>query len=102
MNFWLLTGLVIVGCFGLKLAGYFVPAAALEHHGVRRFVELLPIALLSALVVVQLLADGREWVLDGPRVAGFGAGAIAVWRRAPFALVILAAAATAAMLRAFG
>lgn len=102
MNLWLLTALVIVGCFGLKLAGYFVPAAVLAHGGVRRFVELLPIALLSALVVVQLLADGREWVLDGPRLAGFAAGAIAVWRRAPFAVVIVAAAATAAILRAAG
>ncbi|MCU1690425.1 MAG: putative rane protein, partial [Jatrophihabitantaceae bacterium] len=74
----LLTGLVIVGCFGLKLAGYFVPAAVLEDAGMRRFVELLPVALLSALVVVQLLAEGQEWVLDGPRIAGFAAGAIAV------------------------
>ncbi|MCW2605235.1 MAG: branched-chain amino acid transport [Pseudonocardiales bacterium] len=102
MNLWLLTGLVIVGCFGLKLAGYFVPAAVLEHAGMRRFVELLPVALLSALVVVQLLAEGQEWVLDGPRIAGFAAGAIAVWRRAPFAVVIVAAAATAALLRLVG
>ena len=102
MSLWVLTGLVIVGCFALKLAGYFVPVAVLEHGGVRRFVELLPIALLNALVVVQLLADGDVWVLDGPRMAGFAAGAIAVWRRAPFALVIVVAAATAATLRAFG
>ncbi len=102
MNLWLLTGLVIVGCFALKLAGYFVPVAVIEHGGVRRFVELLPIALLSALVVVQLLADGHAWMLDVPRIAGFAAGAIAVWRRAPFAVVILAAAATAAILRAMG
>jgi branched-subunit amino acid transport protein len=102
VNLWLLTALVIVGCFGLKLAGYVVPAAVLEHGGVRRFVELLPIALLSALVVVQLLADGQQWVLDGPRIAGFAAGAVAVWRRAPFSAVIVIAAATAAVLRALG
>lgn len=102
MNLWLLTALVVAGCFALKLAGYFVPAAVLEHGGVRRVVELLPIALLGALVAVQLLADGREWVIDGPRLAGFAAGAAAIWRRAPFVVVIVAAAATAAALRALG
>lgn len=102
MNFWLLTAMVILGCYGLKLAGYYVPAAVLEHGGVRRAMELLPVALLSALVVVQLLADGRQWVLDGPRLAGFAAGALAVWRRAPFLAVIVAAAGTAALLRLVG
>jgi hypothetical protein len=51
------------------------------------------------LVVVELVADGRHVVLDGPRLAGFAVGAIAVWRRAPFLVVVIAAAATAALIR---
>jgi branched-subunit amino acid transport protein len=99
VNLWLLTALTIIGCYGLKLLGAVVPARVLEHHGVRRMVELMPVALLSALVVVQLMGSGRHWEIDGPRLAGFGAGAIAVWRRAPFLVVVIVAAATAAVLR---
>ena len=89
----------IVGCYLLKLAGYLVPAKALDHPRVRRTVELLPVALLAALVVVEALANGRHLQFDGPRLAGVGAGAIAVWRRAPFLVVVVVAAVVAALLR---
>jgi branched-subunit amino acid transport protein len=89
----------VVGCYLLKLAGYLVPARVLDHGPTRRAVELLPVALLSALVVVEALADGQHYDLDWPRLAGFGVGAIAVWRRAPFLVIVIAAAVTAALLR---
>ena len=56
-------------------------------------------ALLAALVVVEALANGQHYDLDWPRLAGFGVGAIAVWRRAPFLVIVIAAAVTAALLR---
>lgn len=86
-------------CAGLKLAGWLVPARALADPRVRRTAALLPVALLAALVVVQVLADGRSLVLDA-RTAGLAAGAVALLLRAPFLVVVLAAAATAAALRA--
>jgi branched-subunit amino acid transport protein len=89
----------IVGCYLLKLAGYLVPAKALEGPRVRRLVELLPVALLAALVVVEAVADGRHLQFDGPRLAGVAAGAIAVWRKAPFLVVVVLAAVVAALLR---
>lgn len=96
---WVLVLATILGCYLLKLAGYLVPARVMDHPGARRVVELLPVALLAALVVVQAIADGRQIELDGPRLAGFAVGAVAVWRRAPFLVVVLAAGATAALLR---
>src|SRR5580698_4932882 len=99
MRLWVLVGATIVGCYLLKLAGYLVPARALEGPRIRRVVELLPVALLAALVVVEAVADGRHLHFDGPRLSGFGAAAIAVWRRAPFLVVIVVAAAVAALLR---
>jgi branched-subunit amino acid transport protein len=95
---WIVIG-TVVGCYLLKLAGYLVPARLLDHGPTRRAVELLPVALLAALVVVELIASGRHYDLDGPRLAGFAVGAIAVWRRAPFLVIVIAAAATAAGLR---
>jgi branched-subunit amino acid transport protein len=89
----------IVGCYALKLAGYYVPEPWLAGPGVRRFVELVPVALLSALVVVEALAQGRHIDLDGPRLAGVAAAAVLVWRRALFPVVVLAAAVVAVLFR---
>lgn len=61
--------------------------------------QLLPPALLAALVVNQTVTDGQDVVLDA-RLVGVVAGAIAVWRGAPFWLVILIAAAVTGVFRA--
>jgi uncharacterized membrane protein len=95
---WIVAG-TVVGCYLLKLAGYLVPARVVEHARARRLVELVPVALLAALVVVEAIANGRHYDLDGPRLAGVAVGAVAVWRRAPFLVIVVAAAATAALLR---
>jgi uncharacterized membrane protein len=102
MTLWTLVFATIVGCYLLKLAGYLVPARVLDHPRIRRLVELLPVALLTALVVVEAVASGRHWHFDGPRLAGFAVGAVAVWRRAPFLVIVVLAALTAALLRLAG
>jgi branched-subunit amino acid transport protein len=99
VSLWWLVIWTIVGCYLLKLAGYLVPARVLAHGPTRRAVELLPVALLAALVVVEAVANGSHYDFDWPRLAGFGVGAIAVWRRAPFLVIVIAAALTAALLR---
>jgi uncharacterized membrane protein len=96
---WVLVLATIVGCYLLKLAGYLVPARVMDHPRIRHVVELLPVALLAALVVVEAIANGRHIELDGPQLAGVAVGAVAVWRRAPFLVVVVVAAATAALLR---
>jgi hypothetical protein len=99
VSLWALVLATVAGCYAFKLVGYLVPARVLDHPGIRRLVELLPVALLAALVVVEAVANGRHVDLDGPRLAGLAAGAVAVWRRAPFLVVVVLAAATAALLR---
>jgi branched-subunit amino acid transport protein len=99
MNLWWLVLGTVVGCYLLKLAGYLVPARVLDHGPTRRIVELLPVALLAELVVVEAIADGSRYDIDWPRLAGFAVGAIAVWRRAPFLVIVIVAALTAALLR---
>jgi hypothetical protein len=86
------------GCYALKLAGLFVPRALLDRPRVRRVAALLPVALLAALIVVQTVSDGHRLTFD-PRVAGLGAALVAVRFRAPFLLVVSAAAAVTALLR---
>jgi branched-subunit amino acid transport protein len=86
------------GCYLLKLAGLSVPDAALEHPLVERVADLLPVALLAALVAVQVFADGQVLVVDA-RLVGLGVAVVALLLRAPFLVVVLLAAAAAALVR---
>lgn len=96
---WALVSCTVTGCYLLKLAGYYMPERLLNRPKVRSVVELLPVALLAALVVVEAVASGRHVDLDGPRLAGLAVAALGVWRRAPFLVVVVAAGLTAALLR---
>jgi branched-subunit amino acid transport protein len=87
-----------LGCYLLKLAGLSVPAAVLEHPVVERVADLLPVALLAALVGVQVFSSGTSLVLDA-RVVGLGVAVVALLLRAPFIVVVAAAAAAAALVR---
>jgi uncharacterized membrane protein len=90
-----------LGCYLEKVAGYFLPRTVLENPSVRRVAGLLPVALLAALVAVQTFGDGQSLVIDA-RLAGLVVAVIALLLRAPFLVVVLAAAVTAAVLRALG
>ena len=87
-----------VGCYALKLAGMSIPAAVLERPLVERIADLIPVALLAALVAVQVFARGTHLVLDA-RAAGLGFAVVALMLRAPFLVVVIVAALTAALLR---
>jgi branched chain amino acid efflux pump len=96
---WLVVVAVSAGCYALKLAGLAVPAGVLDRPLVRRAAELVPVALLAALVAVQTAATGRSLEVDA-RLAGVAAAAVAVLLRAPFLVVVVLAAAVAATVRA--
>jgi membrane-associated phospholipid phosphatase len=85
-------------CYALKLAGLSLPARWLQDARIQRTVPLLPVALLAALVATQTFSLGQHLVLD-VRAAALGVALIAVLLRAPFLVVIVVAAATAALLR---
>jgi branched-subunit amino acid transport protein len=99
---WIAVLATAAGCYALKLAGLTVPQRIVASPRVRRFAELVPVALLAALSAVQTATSGHALDLDPARLAGLGAAAVALLLRAPFLLVIVAAAATAAALRALG
>lgn len=89
-----------VGCYLLKLAGLSVPSRVLHHRLVARVADLIPVALLAALVTVQVLAapTGRALTVDA-RVAGIAAAVLLLLARAPFLIVVFGSAAVAAGLR---
>jgi branched-subunit amino acid transport protein len=95
---WLVILGTAAGCYLVKLAGLSVPARVLEHPVAERVADLLPVAMLAALIGVQVLADGQELVVDA-RLLGLGAAVIALLLRAPFIVVVVVAAAVAALAR---
>ncbi|MFC4051505.1 MULTISPECIES: AzlD domain-containing protein [Actinomadura] len=102
MSVWIAVVATGLGCYALKLAGLVTPQRVLDDARMRRFTELVPVALLTALIAVQALADGRTLEFDGARMAGLGAAVVALLLRAPFLLVLVIAAGVAAGLRLLG
>jgi hypothetical protein len=98
---WAAVVLAALGCYALKWLGLSVPSSVLDRPVVRATAVALPVALLAALTAVQTFGDGQQLVLDA-RVAGVGAGVVALLMRAPFLVVVAVAAVTAAGLRALG
>jgi branched-subunit amino acid transport protein len=95
---WAAILLAAAGCYLLKLSGLSVPPSVLKHPLVERVADLLPVALLSALIAVQVFANGQSLVVDA-RLVGLGAAFVALLLRAPFIVVVLAAAVAAALVR---
>jgi branched-subunit amino acid transport protein len=85
-------------CYLLKLAGLSVPARVLERPVVERVADLVPVALLAALVAVQVVASGPTLELDARAVA-LGAAVLLLLARAPFLVVVFGAALVAAVVR---
>jgi branched-subunit amino acid transport protein len=87
-----------VGCYLLKLAGLSVPPRVLERPLVARVADLIPVALLAALVAVQVFGGDHGLVVDA-RAGGVGVGVVLLLLRAPFLVVVFGAALTSALLR---
>lgn len=96
----------------ITLAGLFLTTVAIKglgpllfggrnpHPLLERVIPLLAPALLAGLVVVETFGTtGGGLALDA-RAGGVAAAGIAIWRRAPLMVVVLAAAAATALLRA--
>ena len=88
-------------CVALKALGYLIPARWFDAPAPSRMIDLLTVALLAALVAVQTLGAGPQIVADA-RVPAIVAAAGLLMLRAPFLIVVIAAALVAAVLRALG
>lgn len=87
-----------IGTFALKSAGPLLLGGRSLPAGVQQLVDLLPAALLAALAVVSTVGDGQQIVIDA-RLVGLIVAGIALWRRAPFVVVVLLASAATALTR---
>ncbi len=96
-QFWIAVIGTSLLAFLIKYSGTLIPAKLLESPIIKRINALLPIAMLSALVAVQTLAEKRELTIDH-RAAGLAVAAIALRLKAGFPVVVGSAALVSALI----
>ena len=91
---------LVIGAYGFKAFGVLGLGRVADSAAARfePLTALIPAALFAALIAVQTVGGDETLVLDA-RIVGVGAGAVAVWRRAPFVVVVLVAMAVTALVR---
>jgi hypothetical protein len=99
----LLAGIAVlaVGTFTFRLAGPLLGDRLAPGPRTRRLIDAAAVVLLTALVATVSLTAGQSFA-GVARPAGVLVAGLLAWRRAPFVAVVLAAAATTAMLRLLG
>lgn len=100
MSLWIGILIASVLVFSWKILGYMVPSSVLNHPTISRIASLLTVALLAALLGVQGIVADNQVVFDA-RVPALGVAAILLWLRAPFVVMVAAAALVAALIRLF-
>jgi branched-subunit amino acid transport protein len=96
---WVAVVMAAVGSYLLKLAGVSLPESVLNTPVVQRVAGYLPVAMLSALVAVELFDGGGTYAVDWRTLAGVAAGVIALLLRRGLLMVFLVAIAVTALLR---
>lgn len=89
------------GTYAFRLSGQLLRARITFPPRATRLIEAAAVILLTALVAITALTEGHGFA-GFARPAGVLAGGILAWRKAPFLVVILAAAAVTAGLRLLG
>ena len=90
-----------VGTYTMRLAGVVLRDRLELSDALQRVLPMAAAALLAALALTAALMEGAAFA-GVARPAGVAVGALLAWRRAPFVVVVLAAAGTAALLRLAG
>jgi branched-subunit amino acid transport protein len=96
---WVALLVAAVGGYLVKLAGMSLPDSVLNHPRVQRVVALLPLAMLAALVAVELFDGGGRYAVDWRTLAGVAAAVVALLLKRGFLVVFLTAIAVTAGLR---
>jgi branched-subunit amino acid transport protein len=96
---WTLILLLAAGAYSFKVLGLVVIGDRPLPAVLERCLNLIPAALIAALVVKDTFSVGQHLQIDA-RAAGVGAAVFAAWRRAPLILVIVIGAGVTAAVRA--
>ena len=87
-----------LAAFLLKVIGFLLPRRMLEHPVLIDIAATMTVGLLSALVMVSAFASDTRLAVDA-RAGALLAAVVALRLRAPFLVVVIVGAATAALVR---
>lgn len=99
MNLWVLIVLVAALTAAIKAAGPVALGGRELPPWFSSVVTVMPAAVLTALVVTVVFADGKQLAV-GPETAGVAAAGLIAWRGGSVILCVIVAAAITAGLRA--
>jgi branched-subunit amino acid transport protein len=94
-------GLLAAGTFAFRLAGPALRSRVTFPGLLSRLLEVAAVVLLAALVAVTALTSGHSFA-GYARPAGVLVAGLLAWRKAPFLVIVLAAASVTAVLRLLG
>jgi len=94
-------GTLAAGTFAFRFAGPMLRTRLAERPWVERTMATAAVVLLTALVGTTALTEGHE-LAGVARPIGVVVAGLLAWRKAPFVVIVLSAAATASGLRLLG
>jgi branched-subunit amino acid transport protein len=98
MSWWAILGLA-AGVYTTKVVGPLVLAGRTLPARIDALLAIVAAPMLAALILVNTVTDGRDYVVDA-RLPAVAVAIVLAWRRAPFLVVVVAAGATCALIRA--
>jgi branched-subunit amino acid transport protein len=90
-----------VGTYTIRLSGVLLRDRLELSESLQRLLPMAAASLLAALATTAALMQGTGFA-GLARPTGVAVGALLAWRKAPFVVVVVGAAATAALLRLAG
>lgn len=98
---WIPIAVLGAGTFGIRFAGVTLRSRITLSARLLQALTRASVILLMALVSTATIFEGQAFA-GGSRIIGVAVGGVLAWRRAPFVLVVLAAAGVTAGLRSVG
>jgi branched-subunit amino acid transport protein len=90
-----------LGTYAFRFVGPVLAARMTLRPDVHRLTTVGSVVLLTALVATSTFVDDQH-LADPSRIVGVAVGGVLAWCRAPFVVVVAAAAGCAALLRLAG
>ncbi|NUT34089.1 MAG: AzlD domain-containing protein [Hamadaea sp.] len=98
----LVVALLAIGTYAIRATGVLLRGRLVLPAWLETLLPVAATTLLAALVATAVFTDAGQLAFGVARPVGVLVGAALALRRAPFAVVVVAAAATAALLRLAG
>jgi branched-subunit amino acid transport protein len=92
---------IALGTYGFRVAGPLLRDRVELSERIQALMSTAAVVLLVALIATASLMDGRHFA-GVALPAGVLVGGVLAWRKAPFVVVVIAAAASTAGLRLLG